>query len=355
MRSFHVVVVSGVVSLAGLAALPAACGSSSEQGEPTQQATAAQACASQAAAYCAYAERCEPSLLKKEFGDAANCTARLNVACVWATAPGVTVTAAQRQACAASWASRGCREAVDPMTSPCNFESAKGTLADGVACGTDTQCAGGDCYFNTSVPADGGTPSAPVCGQCRTLPGAGKPCLDARCDATSWCDPGSHMCRPHADLAPEAASCGVSDAGTTLCAFGLTCGTSGTCVKAPAEGQPCTEVCAGGMLCVGGTCKPYPKPGEPCTGMCESDSTCEYETKICVANTWVKSGESCSASGKPTGCLGGQCETSGDGGMTCVARIADGQPCGPGTSRICQYSSQCVGDVCTPPTPDRCK
>ena len=184
----------------------------------------------------------------------------------------------------------------------------QGTIADGEACVTKTECASGSCSADP-CPTDGTccpnrctASSAPP----QPLGSAG----DWNCVAGAYCDRSSvpGTCRP---LLAIGQACTPSD----YCAAGLACVPltgARTCTAYVPNGQVCS---ASGAMCddpqstcdpVSGTCIPLGKPGAACldSSQCLTYATCVAS----VCRTRPQEGEACEPdAGYAAGCLVGTC------------------------------------------------
>lgn len=68
------------------------------------------------------------------------------------------------------------------------------------------------------------------------------------------------------------------------CAEGLVCGGDGKCGPPPAEGEACTGLCAGDLVCEASVCAKAPGQGETCSmnGQCAAELDCS-DSNVCVA------------------------------------------------------------------------
>lgn len=207
--------------------------------------------------------------------------------------PGVTVTQAQIDVCAARQAQVPCEQHL----AECAF---KGTLANHAVCEIDAQCASGRCEL------DGDT----LCGTCAPRGQTGDGCeYGFECEAGLTCNEVTRKCM---SPLPAGAAC-VADEGA--CGPGLACA-SGTCRKAPSEGETCEGRnwvhfgyygdCGTGTYCKqeldapDGVCVKFPRTaqkanvGEACgPGISCLASTCDDASHVCVARNSAPARPAC--------------------------------------------------------------
>lgn len=114
----------------------------------------------------------------------------------------------------------------------------------------------------------------------------------SQCAADLACAPSSMQCA--LAVLPEAALgqlCFSGGAAVARCSAGSLCdsGGSGTCVQAPAAGEPCFGLfaCEAGMWCDDNVrCQPQKATGEPCTGLLECRSL-ECKAGACASTPWI--------------------------------------------------------------------
>ncbi|HSO35912.1 MAG TPA: hypothetical protein VLT33_25460, partial [Labilithrix sp.] len=119
-----------------------------------------------------------------------------------------------------------CKTAVD--TAPCNVLLAdgvpecdfRGTLADGAACASDSQCTSGGCYVDPTT----------TCGKCAARAAEGADCTTSKCVRGLVCN-GAKKCMK------SVADGGTCDA-NTVCEPSLSC-INGKCGKGLASGAAC--------------------------------------------------------------------------------------------------------------------
>jgi len=192
-----------------------------------------------------------------------------------------------------------CRSPVDRTSCHNAF---KGTLASGVACSLDADCASDTC-------AMGSTGACPQ--QC--------------------CPPGT--CADGAEVRniPVSASCLLGG----RCVEGAVCSQSGVCTALVAESGACYhKTCAPGLDCEphfdpNATCVRLAKTGESCIGhLCEfTNAKCEAPDFVCRGPGDV--GAACDGPegcGLEYACVNGACALPGELGQTCVGNHGD-VPC----------------------------
>jgi len=325
-------------------ALCASCSSSSNNGFKTTDAgsldgsssdgggggvTAMQACADYAKASCTQANTCTPFTVAVNFSDEATCEQRQILGCMPLLGiHGSSLTPAAIDACAQAVMGETCVQFLDNhQPSVCNFQ---GTLAEGVACGTGSQCQSGYCKL-----AMGSS-----CGTCATR--------TSTCTTDSDC-PSDQLCAGGNCVIPVSPP-GMCDNGTHLCVRTLVClgeqendSGLGGCGKAGGVGAACqdAEDCEGGIGIV-----------------------CDTATQMCVAAQEATTGQSCGiVNGALVVCTGGDdCADLmkvNDAGLpvegTCHSPAADGAPCGMGVG--CALPAVCSPKTfkCTLPNPGSCQ
>jgi hypothetical protein len=192
------------------------------------------------------------------------------------------------------------------------------------------------CIVNADCGSASYCPSATH--TCARMPSVGMSCVESLdCDTLAYCGSGSRTCRA---FQAEGQPCGSAAAATAnpycqtdvgiVCNFSTS--TSGTCVKIPVAGEPCTldeqgapvAECAGGAHCdkslAPAKCVPPKAPGSSCLDRteCAPDQDCD-----CPGG-----GEGCTA-------------------KICVEWHLGGQSCG-GESTICHPGFDCVDGTCEP-------
>src|SRR6266545_6065648 len=259
-------------------------------GSPDGDPAAAEACAALSKALCARTETCTPFVVGLFFGSRTVCEQRLALDCLPKFgAPGTSATPAKTSICADSLATHPCTAfAKGDFGAACAPEA--GSLAAGVACGDDAQCASTFCAR---------APDA-VCGVCAPTTQAGSPCVRGACSAGTVCPMGKSSC-----VALEPGQLGATCTIQEQCDVGngVGCSTvSGRCIR----------------LTLGST-----------TGTCGAD----------VAGSMYTA---CMASGTCSKLLGG----------TCTMTAADGAACSTASSGpACLPPARCVGGRCTLPDP----
>ena len=313
-------------SRASIAVLLALSSTAATCGDNVPGITTADYLAARADASCERLVRCGL------FTDAAACAAYFptedNADLLGAVAEGsVVFSAVDAPYCLDSIAAVSCDttqlEARTPLACPRAFT---GTLDAGATCALDEQCTTGTC--------------------------ARRDCEIGTC-CTGTC------------MAPQEANTACTT--DAECAAPLTCGVSGTCAPAGAEGSPCRRdsQCGTGTGCTAvtldpGVCRKLPalaevcpyqrcadlstrcdgttcvsnRPGEPCNSdaACNTYSRCDAIMSRCVAQPVL--GEPCE-----TRCEGDSfCDRSSNSVGVCTAPFANGTPC--------DTADQCTSDVC---------
>ncbi len=277
--------------LPGLAVAAAACG-----GQSSAPPTATSACDAYTRAICAQLAQCNPIDLQSLFGSTDACVASLTPECAWTySVPGASVTPAWVEACAGAIGQQSCAEAAAKTPAAC--QPPPGTLANGQACASDQQCAGGEC--NLIAPA---TATNVACGLCADAP------TFAGCRVSSDC-PGDQRCTGAFDF-PDG---GVQE---------------GTCIEPLGLGASCSgPVCQAGLACnldssQNMVCAPLATEGQACnsptTAGCPPDLVCAKGT--CEKPQYVALGGVCVSGGAQV-CVAGDCVADG----TCAPHAAVGE------------------------------
>jgi hypothetical protein len=260
---------------------------------------------------CARLEGCLGLFAQLSFGDRAACTERLLLACKdEAASKGTALTGATSLACARALEAATCADLVANRIDACVI---KGGIAEGLACGGNTQCASGLCRSK----GDG-------CGLCAVKSAAGGPC---RKDKNEDCQAGL-VCADGACAAQvnEGATCSKRQP----CAYGLFCGKAGACAKLVAQ------------------------PGAPC----EKDGcdytkglVCNEQAKVCQVFRVGKPGDACGfLLNPPTLCPFGDPEKTCRPNLlmgVCVSPAREGEACGDlAAGRECLGPAYCDKGVC---------
>ena len=292
-------------------------------GGPTPP-TADQACTDLASAYCDKIAACAPTYVTLGYGDTTACKAEFKANCLAGVAAPSTGTSPQILSdCAKAAPSVACNDLYSNRT-PAACQPVAGKLADGAACGDDSQCTSKYC----------GTSDTSICGKCGAPPAAGGSC------ATQKCGPGF------------------------VCA-------SGTCIVPGKSGDTCSAAapCEAELSCTDGKCgAPATNVGDACSLDGKGQPLCDFITKglFCLTGKCVQAklndvGKACgydSTTMEVSGCSNqGYCKKakSTDLAGTCVAVAAEGAACDPINGPNCATSSKCVSGVCKKPDPASCK
>jgi hypothetical protein len=226
--------------------------------------------------------------------------------------PGQGAGAAWLEQCAhAAQGNAFCRGGEQSIAA-CNGGTA-GTLPDGSACASGSQCQSTQCFPDSSPQG---------CGHCR--PQMGPP--------------------------PPPQTYGAAG-GQCPCQDGLYCNAmTGTCAPLATSGGSCSssDGCDWPLYCGSGTCKPALNAGDACapSDVCSPGLYCDA-TAHCVAPQWAMPGATCGAN---VTCEIGQCFHG-----TCPTIIPDGQPCGPDPTKMCDVYADCMGGTCQLQTPPTCQ
>jgi hypothetical protein len=288
--------------------------------------SSAQAASDAANAFCARAQACAPAYIQLEWGDVSTCSTRFGAElAATLAATGTSDTPSQFEACAQALPGLSCDDVLGHgIPAPCR--ATPGSLANGAACGDDSQCSGGHCNV----------PTTRTCGVCTTFAAAG-------------------------------GSCAVDDD----CDYGLQCA-GGNCTTPVASGGTCdpTHPCLPTLVCNAGTCAAPGAAGASCNPAATQDTCdslhgvfCDSSTSTCITATFAQAGAACGfASGALTLCAAGpgnataECKglsaTSSMG--VCLAPAADGASCNATTGPFCLAPSVCVNGACMLDDPSAC-
>jgi len=311
--------------LAGLSVVVLACGGSNagvDNAPVTDQTVLALA-----TSFCDRITACYGDFFVKTFiGDAATCTSRLRIELkASVTGPGAELQDGPAQRCKAAIEAAACNVLLADGIPECDF---RGTLADGAACASDSQCVSGSCFVDAKTD----------CGKCGPRAAEGTDCTSAKCARGLTCTDAKNCVK----RGSEGSACESGSACDVL----LSC-SNGKCIKPLAKGAAC-KTGAGEAPCDvlnGVFCKP--------TSVTMPDGTCSPFT---VAPT----GQACGLTVQPTieytACEKSQCV--GASGMTkgtCQAYLADGAPCTAGSGSDCQFPAKCRTGKCATLDPLACK
>jgi hypothetical protein len=271
-------------------------------------------------ARCEVLARCGHINVVTAYGDVAQCKARSEAALV-ADAPGLSLSQATADACAAGLAALDC-PSFDRTAFPAEC-FATGTLEAGAACDLDGQCASGLCYHANLASAACGvcTPPAPLGGDCSATDCAPQfVCVRNKCVAK----------------VKVGGACNVTD-------------------------KPCLSL----LECVGGKCAAPVGVGQPCLGgtlpNCDfsQDLFCKADTTpaTCVPLPFADLGQSCgtdTATSTLTLCRDSYCPgVNSLKSSKCAANVKGGQPCSADTT--CESPYECLSGTCRVRDPKTCQ
>jgi hypothetical protein len=304
----------GSAAFLSFTTLVLACSSSNS----SSSVSADQASTDVATAFCNQYNSCAPPFVQVTYGDIATCQARFKLAVApTLAAKGTGATPAQYESCATALASASCDDLLS-RNLPTSCQTVAGTLANGAACGEDSQCTGKYCNTGTST-----------CGACSTVAAAGSAC--------------------------------TSDNG---CDYGLSCQNS-VCTAYGASGATCdaTHACKATLACVNGTCATPLEAGAACPTIggagCDTLKGLYCNTnKVCATYSFANAGQPCglvSAQNYVVCSGGGFCK--GAGALTpgtCEAPAADGAACDAVAGPTCLSPAICTSGVCKLDDPSTC-
>ena len=340
-----VVLVSACGGSSGLSETPDAAGLASDAndnvgvdvGLPTRGGSDASSAApgcDQAAALCAKINQCAPFLIEAAYGDVATCTDRLTKVCNEdAASTGSGTTQANIQGCKDALTTATCNDVFANNLPACTFH---GTLVDGAACGSNSQCASGLCEHGGQL-----------CGVCAEQGGAGAACPSGD---NAECQSGL-VCSPNKTCAAPATAGTACDDNTQPCLAGLFCTTAKTCALTVAAGADCP---GGYVNFADGT-------------VCLAKSTAaspQLSTQVATAPVGQTCGLAPGTGLGPTLCApGGFATCTGVAGSIqllgmpthglCAAPTPDNYTCTP--SSTCLAGAQCIADTCQIPSGKLCQ
>jgi hypothetical protein len=320
-------VASSVLAWTVVSGVVLACGSSGSDAPSGPVAVTDQTLEAIADSFCDRIATCYGDTFVKAFtGDTATCKFRLAIEVTRSTkGPGVKLLDADAAKCKAAVDAAACNTLLADGVKECDF---RGTLEDGAACASDSQCTSGACYVDAKT----------TCGKCGGRAAEGADCTSSKC------------------------------------VRGLTCNAAKKCVKTVAEGGACdaNAPCEVSLSCLnakcgkglakGAACKNAEKQ-TPCDGFtglyCKppsatvADGTCT-ELSVATAN------QLCGVRLTPTidfsFCANSQCvgATSTMRGI-CKSFLADGEACDATKPPDCQFPAKCRNGKCATLDPTICK
>jgi hypothetical protein len=296
--------------------------------------TTAQAASDVSAALCARFEACSAFYVQISFGDVATCSSRENALFTGTlSAPGTGWTPAAVEACVKAIPGASCDDALGHNL-PAACHPPAGQVANGGACGDNSQCTSGYCNLGP-----GGK-----CGTCAAALGAaGAACYrDDDCAFGTFCTGDDVTASP--EVAGKCTAPGASGASCDAdhpCSKTLACTQAGTCGAPSAEGDACAQ----------GTV-------DPPFGNCDllaGDICSKTNAGTCEKIGQATAGQPCgSVAGTPTICASsGKC-AGAPPSTTCMAPAADFGDCNTDNGPLCAAPAQCIGSICVVPTPDSC-
>ena len=286
------------------------------------------------ATLCTKLATCAPFFLAAGYGDLAGCQDRLTKVCTeQSKSVGSGLNQTTMLACAAALDLASCQEILANTVTACTFH---GSLADGAACGDNTQCASGFCSHGGSL-----------CGVCAARGSVGAACPSGSNDE---CQPGL-VCSPGNLCAVPAALGATCDDNTAPCLMGSFCTTAKTCAVTVAAGQECPGAYLNildGTLCLGKS-----SPAKPVLAG-------QIGTAGVGQACGLTPGNDLPATLCAPGSIPGCTPTAGSGELLgiplkgiCAAPIEDGFTCI--TSSACLAGAQCISGTCRIPSGRYCE
>jgi hypothetical protein len=315
-------VVSGIVLACGgssSTSTPGAATADAAVTDPTLEAIAGSFCDRIASCYGDF-------FVKTLIGSTATCKSRLAIEVKGsAKGAGVQIKDAEAVACKAAVDNAACNTLLADGVEECDF---RGTLADGAACASDSQCTSGGCFVDLTT----------TCGKCGPRAAEGADCTSSKC------------------------------------ARGLTCNAVKKCVKLVAAGGTCdaNTPCELSLGCLDGKCgKGLAKDAACKNGM--NETPCDTFTGLfckppkatvadgtCSPFAVATANQLCGLMLSPTVDFA-VCENSQCIGATsmmrgkCQSFLADGAACDSTKQPDCQFPAKCRNGKCAVLDPTICK
>ncbi|HEY2730369.1 MAG TPA: hypothetical protein VGK52_10535 [Polyangia bacterium] len=315
-----------VVGLVGIGAAALGCGgvtaaspdagndAPAEAGPPL---TTADGCTNVATALCNSLDACAPVAVQVLYGDKSTCVSRAVLSCTTdQSVEGIARTANDLASCAAALSGATCDDLL-AGTFPSVCTAKPGTVVNGMACGSDLQCASTFCN------------KTDACGVCSPRQAAGGDCaVDGGCVSGLVC--ASKKC-----VAPAGPG-GDCNLPNQPCRSDLYCPTmngSAKCAAKLGAGGACTDSDQACDLAKGVICNPL--------------------THVCDPIKVAKGGEACSLASK-TLCVGfvAPCSSFLTGGV-CANPAQDGETCGG--NAVCVPPATCQNKICRLPSAPDCR
>ncbi|MDB4993063.1 MAG: hypothetical protein JWM74_495 [Myxococcaceae bacterium] len=288
----------------------------------TSSISADEACADIAATACEKYDSCAPITIRVSYGDINTCKTRAQPDCkAGLAAPGTSATPDRIAACSSELKNVSCNDFF-AGNAPASCLPTKGSVANGGACGDDSQCASAFC----------GKDGDKQCGSCAVPPALGSACVNNRCPT------------------------------------GLDCAAN-VCIKRGASGDSCDpekQPCQGTLNCFKGKCVAAGKAGDTCDATLKDAPSCDlFQGVICVAKKCelakvVNAGEPCGFTGGTLVLCSGNLYCKRDANKAdgiCAAKAKDGAGCNtdPTKGPDCETPAKCIDGVCQLAAPEKCK
>ena len=260
-------------------------------------------------------------------GDTATCKSRLKIELeASVTGPGVQIKDSQATTCKSAVDTAACNTLLADGVMQCDF---RGTLADGAACASDSQCTSGGCFVDAKTN----------CGKCGPRAAEAGDCTSAKCARGLTCNTAKKCVKPVAES-------GACDAATTVCEISLSC-INGKCGKGLAKSAACKNAA-------------NEVPCDSFTGLYCKPPSATVADGVCTPFTVVSANELCGISLTPavdyafcgnSQCIGAMGTTKGK----CQSFLADGAACDATKQPDCQFPAKCRNGKCATLDPTMCK
>jgi hypothetical protein len=326
-REVSMKVASSVLAWTMVSGIVLACGDSSSDAAKGPARVTDQTLEAIAGSFCDRIATCYGDIFVQAFiGDTATCKSRLETEVkASARGAGVQLKEAEALTCKAAVDAAACNTLLADGVKECDF---RGTLADGAACASDSQCTSGACFVDAKT----------TCGKCGLRAAEGADCTSSRCARGLTCSAANKCLK----TVPEGGAC---DANTpcevSLSCIGAKCGkglANGAACKNAANERPCDGFT--GLFCkppsatvADGTCTPF--------SVATANQLCGITLRPAVDYAICKNSQ----------CVGATSTTRG----TCKSFLEDGAACDATKQPDCQFPAKCRNGKCALLDPTICK